>query len=92
MHFLILGLYMGIKRNNKHAVQFNKTQCNTKREENDSLLLCGSDSFIYFTLCDKLCHIRGKQVNMITSNDICLCQVVFEFLALNLQYFASIRI
>jgi len=31
MHFLILGLYVGIKQCNKQVIQFNKIQCNIKR-------------------------------------------------------------
>jgi len=31
MHFLILGIYLGIKQCNKQVIQFNKMQCNIKR-------------------------------------------------------------
>ena len=32
MHFLILGLYVGIKQCNKQEMPFNKMQCNIKRK------------------------------------------------------------
>jgi hypothetical protein len=61
MHFLILGFYVGIKQCNKQVIQFNKMQCNIKREKKTTVCCWrGQIQFLSISLCDKVARVTSE--------------------------------